>query len=177
MNIAVYLGSLYGNDPIYLEKIRELGTWIGQNGHTLVYGGSKVGLMGEVADAALVAGGYVIGVEPQFFIDAVVQHEGVQELISTETIPERRSKMIELSDAFIAFPGGTGTLEEISEIMSMEHLGHTSAPCIIYNLGGYYDSLRELLTHMVDQGFLPEASLSKIKFASNLDEITGILCS
>ena len=177
MKIAVYLGSLYGNDPIYREKVRQLGEWIGRNGHTLVYGGSKVGLMGEVADAALSAGGYVIGVEPQFFIDEVLQHEGVQELISTETIPERRTKMIELSDAFIAFPGGTGTLEEISEIMSMEHLGHTSAPCIIYNLGGYYDSLRDLLSNMVDKGFLPAESMAKIKFASDLDEISDIICS
>ena len=175
MNIAVYLGSSYGNDPIYREKVRELGEWIAKGGHKLVYGGSKVGLMGEVADAALSAGGYVIGVEPQFFIDSVLQHEGVQELISTETIPERRTKMIELSDAFIAFPGGTGTLEEISEIMSMVNLGHTEAPCIIYNLGGYYDPLRELLSSMVKCAFLPEETMSKISFASDLNEISDIL--
>ena len=175
MNIAVYLGSQDGKSSLYKEKVRELGQWIAEHGHTLVYGGSKVGLMGEIADAALSAGGYVIGVEPQFFIDAVVQHEGVQELISTESIPERRTKMIELSDAFIAFPGGTGTLEEISEIMSMEHLGHTDALCIIYNLNGYYNALRELLEHMVEEGFFTRESLEKIIFVEDLAGIEELL--
>ena len=111
MNIVVYLGARTGKNPLFREKARELGAWIAGQGHRLVYGGSAIGLMGELADAALSAGGEVTGVEPRFFVDAVLQHQGVQDLIVVETMQERKQKMISLGDAFIAFPGGTGTLE------------------------------------------------------------------
>ena len=111
MNITVYLGAFEGNDPALAEAVRELGTWIGRSGNALVYGGSKSGLMGVIADSVLEAGGEVTGVEPQFFIDEEVQHEGLTKLIITKDMAERKAKMIELGDAFIAFPGGTGTLE------------------------------------------------------------------
>ena len=117
MNITVYLGANAGNDPALAEAVRELGSWIGANGHRLVYGGSRSGLMGQLAQSALDAGGTVTGVEPQFFVQQELQHDGLTELIVTKDMTERKTKMIELGDAFIAFPGGTGTLEEISEIM------------------------------------------------------------
>ena len=113
MNITVYLGANEGNDPNLRSAVPQLGEWIGQSGNTLIYGGSKSGLMGAAADSVLNAGGEVIGVEPQFFIESEFQHDGLTELIVTKDMSERKNKMIELGDAFIAFPGGTGTLEEI----------------------------------------------------------------
>lgn len=108
MNITVYLGATEGNDPFLKEAVRELGAWIGTNGNTLVYGGSKSGLMGELAESVLQAGGKVIGVEPQFFIDAGFVYDEITELITTKDMSERKAKMIELGETFIAFPGGTG---------------------------------------------------------------------
>ena len=109
MNITVYLGANPGNDPALREAVRALGRWIGESGSALVYGGSKSGLMGELAQSVLDAGGDVTGVEPQFFIDECLQCDGLTELIVTRDMSERKAKMIELGDAFIAFPGGTGT--------------------------------------------------------------------
>ncbi len=175
MNITVYLGALHGNDPELAKSVRELGTWIGESGNSLVYGGSKSGLMGELADSVLQAGGQVTGVEPQFFIDRDLQHEGLTELIITKDMSERKARMIELGDAFIAFPGGTGTLEEIAEVMSKVSLKQLSAPCILYNLNGYYDSLKALLNHMIDKGLSSEERQQGIYFAESLEEIKSII--
>ena len=117
MNITVYLGANEGNDPSLRKAVRELGTWIGESGNRLVYGGSKSGLMGEIAESVLQAGGEVTGVEPQFFIDEGYEFDGLTELIVKPDFPQRKAEMIRRGDVFIAFPGGTGTLEEISEIM------------------------------------------------------------
>lgn len=175
MNITVYLGANEGNDPSIAEAARELGAWIGESDNDLVYGGSKVGLMGILAESALDAGAQVTGVEPQFFIDQAVQLDTITRLIVTDTMAERKAKMIELGDAFIAFPGGTGTLEEISEIMSKVSLKQLAAPCILYNLNGYYDHLKALLAHMTDMGLSTPERQEGIYFADNLDEIRTIL--
>ena len=175
MNITVYLGSNEGKDPALKTAVRELGAWIGSNSHRLIYGGSKCGLMGELAESVLLTGGEVTGVEPQFFIDAGFVYDEITELIATRDMPDRKAKMIELGEAFIAFPGGTGTLEEIAEVMSKVCLGHLAAPCIIYNLNGYYDNLKELLAHMVKMGLAFEDRLTGIYFAENLKEIRQIL--
>ena len=175
MNITVYLGANEGNDPFLNEKVRELGAWIGTNGNTLVYGGSKSGLMGELAESVLQAGGKVIGVEPQFFIVAGFVYDEITELITTKDMSERKAKMIELGDAFIAFPGGTGTLEEITEVMSKVSLKHLDAPCILYNLNGYYDSLKQLLEHMIEMDLSSEEKQEGIYFAEDLEEIQRIL--
>ena len=161
MNITVYLGSAMGSDPKYLREVIRLGTWIGRNGHKLIYGGSRVGLMGELAEAVLQAGGEVI----------CLQHDGINELIVTETMAERKAKMIELGDAFIAFPGGTGTLEEISEVMSQIRLGHNDKPCIVLNLDGYYEPLRAMLDTMVREDFLDHDSRRRFLFAGDVDWI------
>lgn len=175
MNITVYLGALEGNDPELKSAVRELGTWIGESGNALVYGGSKSGLMGVLAESVITSGGRATGVEPQFFIDAAAQYEGLTELIVTQDMSERKAKMIELGDAFIAFPGGTGTLEEIAEIMSKVSLRHLDAPCILYNLHGYYDGLRTLLQHMIDMGLSSPERQEGIYFADSLAEIRTIL--
>lgn len=175
MNITVYLGANEGNDPFLKETVRELGAWIGTNGNTLVYGGSKSGLMGELAESVLQAGGKVIGVEPQFFIDAGFVYDEITELITTKDMSERKAKMIELGDVFIAFPGGTGTLEEITEVMSKVSLKHLDAPCILYNLNGYYDSLKQFLEHMIEMDLSSEEKQEGIYFAEDLEEIQRIL--
>ncbi len=153
MNIAVYLGASSGNDPAFTEAVCQLGTWIAKNDHTLVYGGSKSGLMGKLAQSAYESGGKIVGVEPQCFIDQDKAYEHLDQLIITKDIPERKTKMIELSDAFIAFPGGTGTLEEISEVIAKVGLDDLEAPCILYNLNGYYEPLKELLNQMIQMEF------------------------
>ena len=173
MNITVYLGANEGNDPRLQKSVEELGAWIGSSGNALVYGGSKSGLMGAIA--VLQAGGEVTGIEPQFFIENELQHDGLTKLIVAKDMSERKAKMIELGDAFIAFPGGTGTLEEIAEVMSKVSLKHMNAPCILYNLNGYYDDLKALLAKMIDKGLSSKERQEGICFAENLDEIKRIL--
>ena len=177
MNITVYLGANEGNDPYLRKSVEELGTWIGNSGNALIYGGSKSGLMGAIADSVLKAGGEVTGVEPQFFIESELQHDGLTRLIVTKDMTERKNKMIELGDAFIAFPGGTGTLEEITEVMSKVSLKHLNAPCILYNLNGYYDDLKALLNHMIEKELSSKARQEGIYFANNLEDIKNILRS
>ena len=175
MNITVYLGANEGKDPSLKTAVRELGTWIGESGSRLIYGGSKSGLMGELAESVLQAGGEVIGVEPQFFIDMEYQYDEITELIVTKDMTERKMKMIELGDVFIAFPGGTGTLEEIAEVMSKVSLKHLTAPCIHYNLNDYYDGLQTLLRHMTEMGLSSPERQEGIYFAKDLSEIREII--
>ena len=175
MNITVYLGANPGNDPALKSAVRELGRWIGESGHALVYGGSKSGLMGELAQSVLRSGGEVTGVEPQFFVDAGFVYDAITRLIVTEDMARRKAKMIELGDAFIAFPGGTGTLEEIAEVMSKVSLKHLDAPCILYNLNGYYDALKAQLSRMVAACLSSPERLAGIHFADTLDQIRALL--
>ena len=175
MNITVYLGANEGNDPCLRKAVDELGTWIVNSGNALVYGGSKGGLMGALADSVLKAGGDVTGVEPNFFIENEFQHDGLTKLIVTKDMSERKNKMIELGEAFIAFPGGTGTLEEIAEVMSKVSLKHLDAPCILYNLNGYYDDLKALLNHMIEKGLSSKERQEGIYFVEDLDDIKRIL--
>lgn len=175
MNITVYLGANEGNDPRLAQAVRELGRWIGESGNALIYGGSACGLMGELAKSVLDAGGKATGVEPQFFVDQGLLYDDLTELFITKDMTERKAKMIELGDAFIAFPGGTGTLEEIAEIMSKVSLKQLDAPCILYNLNGYYDSLKALLDHMIAMGLSSPERQQGISFAGNLAEIKTIL--
>ena len=177
MNITVYLGANEGNDPALRKAVMELGAWIGASGNALVYGGSKSGLMGAIADSVLEAGGEVTGVEPQFFVREDRQHNGLTRLIVTEDMTQRKTKMIELGDAFIAFPGGTGTLEEIAEVMSKVSMKQLNAPCILYNLNGYYDGLKALLARMIEKGLSSETRQEGIFFAESLEEIKEILKS
>lgn len=177
MNITVYLSANEGNDSALKQAVWELGTWIGESGNDLIYGGSKVGLMGVIAESVLRAGGKVTGVEPQFFMEKELQYDAVTHLIVTETMAERKTKMIELGDVFVAMPGGTGTLEEISEVMSLLALDRLEAPCILYNLHGYYDSLQQLLERMIAADLSSEYRQRKIYFVKNLEELQKVLDS
>ena len=175
MRMTVYLGANEGSDPALKQAVRELGRWIGESGNALVYGGSRSGLMGLLAESVLTAGGEVTGVEPQFFMEQELQYDGLTELIVTRDMAERKTKMIELGDAFIAFPGGTGTLEEIAEVMSRVSLKQLNAPCILYDLDGYYDSLKALLHEMIRKGLSSPERQKGIFFAKDLEEIRALL--
>ncbi len=175
MNITVYLGANEGNDPALRQAVRELGGWIGASGNALVYGGSRSGLMGLLAESVLAAGGEATGVEPEFFVRQELQYEGLTRLIVTGDMAERKAKMIELGDAFIAFPGGTGTLEEIAEVMSCVSLGLLDAPCILYDLDGYYSGLKELLAHMIRKGLSTPDRQRSIFFAQDLGQIRALM--
>lgn len=171
MNITVYLGASIPNDSRLIREVRKLGTWIASNHHTLIYGGSKAGLMGDLAESALQANGKVIGVEPQFFIDQGFEYNDVTQLIVTNDMSERKAKMIELADAFIAFPGGIGTLEELSEVMSKIMLHHLDAPLFILNLFGYYDDLYHMIEKMIDTGLCDRNRIQKVYFVNCLEEV------
>ncbi len=175
MNITVYLGSFEAKDGSLRDAVRALGAWIGENGHTLVYGGSKIGLMGILAQSVISSGGKAIGVEPGFFVERVLQYEDLTELIVTEDMSERKARMIELGEAFVALPGGTGTLEEISEIMSAVSLGLVDAPCILYNHKGYYDSLKAQLARMVEEGLSSEERQAGIYFADSIPQVIDVI--
>lgn len=175
MNITVYCGSNPGADPRFQEAAEQLGKWIARSGHGLVYGGSSVGLMGAVSRAALEAGGRVEGVEPNFFIEAGVAQHDLTCLHVVETMGHRKELMIELGDAFVALPGGVGTLEEISEIMSQIRLRMGPARCHLLNLGGFYDPLAQLLRSMETQGFLDQYELDRICFPATVDELEELL--
>ena len=170
MNITVYLGSVSGNDPKYDRAAAELGAWIADNGHTLVYGGAKKGMMGALSSAALAHGGKVIGVIPAVASIRARIKEDLTELVETDSMAERRTEMIRLGDAFIAMPGGPVTLEEITEVISCFRLGLVDAPCILYDLDGYYDYLKAHFEKMRREGFL-EQDLDRVCFLQTAEEV------
>lgn len=175
MNIAVYCGSSSGNDPSFIESAKELGKWIGENGHTLVYGGASKGLMGAVAGAVIEAGGKVIGVIPDVAIIQARKHTGLTELIETGSMAERKSKMIELADAFIALPGGIGTLDEITEVMSLCSLSIIKAPIVLFNTNDYYRPLKAVLDNVINAEFGRPEYFSNVLLSDDLKEIAGHL--
>ncbi|WP_411349829.1 TIGR00730 family Rossman fold protein [Paenibacillus sp. WLX2291] len=153
-NIAVFCGSSNGALELYREQAFALGQELAKRGLTLVYGGANVGLMGAVADGTLAAGGHVIGVLPHFLQDREIAHTGLSELIVVESMHERKAKMAELADGFIALPGGPGTLEEYFEIFTWAQLGLHSKPCGLLNIHGYFDPLLSMFDTMMDQQFM-----------------------
>lgn len=178
MNITVYCGANPGRDPEFIKRAAELGTWMGQNGHRLVYGAGKDGMMGAVSNAVLEAGGEVIGVTPDFFIIAEETHCELTELRITADLPERRQMMIAEGDAFIALPGGTGTLDEITEVMSLRRLGKLGdkrRPVMLYNINGYYDRLFEFLDRMTDEEFHRPSDRENILEVCSIEDIEKVL--
>ncbi len=171
MNITVYCGASDGNKEVYKAETLKFGQWIAKRGDTLVYGGGNVGLMGTIADSVLNNGGKVIGVMPKFLMEREIAHNNLTEIIIVDSMSERKLKMIELGDCYIALPGGPGTLEEISEVISWARLGKNSNPCIFLNIGGYYNSLKNYFDDMVANGFLSESDRSKVLFADSFEEI------
>lgn len=153
-SITVFCGASTGNDPIYVSVARVVGATLAAAGVRVIYGGACIGVMGAVADAALEAGGHVVGVIPYFLRSREVAHYGLSDLIITETMHERKMKMQELCDGFIALPGGFGTLEELFEVLTWAQLGLHTKPIGLLNTDGYYDSLIAMADNMVTRGFL-----------------------
>ena len=154
MRICVYAGSNPGANPAYAEAAADLARVLSGRGIGVVYGGARVGLMGILADTALEAGGEVIGVMPQDLIDREIGHTGLTELHVVASMHERKALMAELSDGFVALPGGAGTLEELIEVYTWSQLGLHAKPMGVLNVHGYYDGLAALLDHAVQEGFL-----------------------
>ena len=151
---CVFCGSSPGGDPVYREAAAELGGELAARGIRLVYGGAQVGLMGAVADAVLAAGGEAVGVIPHALAAKEIVHEGLTELHFVESLHERKAMMSEMSEGFVALPGGMGTFEELLETLTWAQLGIHSRPCGVLNVGGYYGPLLDLLDRAVDARFL-----------------------
>lgn len=153
-SICVFCGSSVGTRPVYLQQAQELGSILAARGLSLVYGGAGVGLMSALADAVLAAGGHAIGVIPRNLWEREVAHPGLSELRVVDSMHERKAVMADLSDGFIAMPGGIGTMEEFFEVWTWGQLGLHRKPYGLLNVGGYYDPLIAFLDHMVAEGFL-----------------------
>lgn len=156
MRIAIYCGANGGNDPLYRTAAAALAAFLATEDIGLVYGGGNVGLMGTIANAALEAGGEVIGVIPQSLMDKELGHGGVTELHVVRSMHERKQRMVDLSDGFIALPGGFGTLDELFETLTWLQLSFHAKPVGMLNVNGFFDGLLEFLNHMTAQGFLKQ---------------------
>ncbi|MBB4152685.1 hypothetical protein GGQ80_000561 [Sphingomonas jinjuensis] len=152
--LAIYCGSATPADPVYIESARDVGRTLAEREIGVVYGGGRLGLMGAVADAALAAGGEVIGVIPQALVDAEVAHRGLTELHVVEGMHQRKAAFTDLADGFVTIPGGTGTMDELWEALSWAQLGYHADPVGLLNVAGYYDTLIAFWEKMGDVGFL-----------------------
>ncbi|CCO22610.1 TIGR00730 family Rossman fold protein [Maridesulfovibrio hydrothermalis] len=170
-SICVFLGANPGNDPKYAQAARNMGTTLAKRNITTVYGGSKTGLMGILAESALEAGGKVIGVIPESLYKIEIAHNDLTELHVSDSMHERKALMAEISDGFIAMPGGIGTMDEIFEIFTWAQLGFHSKPCGLLNVDGYYDKLLSFLDSVVEQGFLKAMHKDKLVTATTPDLI------
>jgi uncharacterized protein (TIGR00730 family) len=168
--VCVYCGSSTGQNSAYSTKARELGFELAKHNIGLVYGGGSIGLMNKIADATLSRGGQVHGVIPQHLYDLEVAHEQLTALHITDTMHERKAMMAELSDAFIALPGGFGTFEELMEAITWLQLGIHDKSVILFNIDGYYDKLIEFIEHAVNQGFITNGSQNSLKVANTVQE-------
>ena len=170
-SLCVYCGSRAGSHPEFAALAREVGTWIGQRGGQLVYGGGHNGLMGIMADAALAAGARVIGVIPKALVEKEWAHTGCTELHVVDTMHDRKRIMAEKADAFLALPGGIGTLEEFFEVWTWRQLGYHNKPVGLLNLSGFYDSLLVFLNSAAASGLMNEWQMGLIRSGSNSHQL------
>ena len=169
--ICIYCGARPGTDPIYAEAALALGTALAQSGHTLVYGGGEVGMMGALANAALAAGGYVVGVIPRAMVEREWAHSGLSELIVVDTMHERKAAMAKRAQCYVALPGGLGTLEELSESLSWAQLGFHAQPLFLLNIRGYFNPLLSFINHSIDQGFASESDRSLLHTVADVNAL------
>lgn len=166
LSICVYCGSRPGNTAAYADAARQVGSFIGEQGWQLVYGGGRAGLMGIVADAALATGATVVGVIPESLMGRELGHPGLTELHVVETMHQRKMLMADRSDAFLALPGGIGTFEELFEVWSWRQLGYHDKPLALLNVAGYYDALLDFLASSRAQGFMSDAQIDLLQVSS-----------
>lgn len=171
--IAVYCGSSPGCDPAFAAAARELGRTLAERKIGLVYGGGKVGMMGVLADAALDAGGEVIGVIPHALVEAELAHPQASEMVTVATMHERKARFTELSDGFICLPGGIGTLDEMFEAWTWNALGYHDKPLCLLNAAGYWDRLTGFLDHATESGFMSTNRRAQLLLADTADEAIG----
>ena len=174
-SVCVYCGSRPGQDAAFAQAANTVGRLIGQSGGQLVYGGGRAGLMGIVADAALAAGATVVGVIPQALMERELGHRGLTELHVVQTMHERKQMMAERSDAFLALPGGIGTLEELFEVWTWQQLGYHDKPVGLLNVAGYYDRLLGFLDETGRQGFVPTAQRELLQVDADPAALLGRL--
>ncbi len=170
-SVSVFCGSTFGNSPAFVEAAKSIGRNLAEREITLIYGGANVGLMGAVADAALASGGKVIGVLPQVLKDKEVAHPNLTELILCESMHERKAKMFELSEGFVALPGGFGTLEEVCEILTWRQIGLHKFPVGFLNIEGYYNHLDDLFSGMEAAKLLKPENRSAALFHDNVSDL------
>lgn len=173
--ICVYCASSSKVNSVYVETAKGLGKLLAENQKELIYGAGSVGLMGVLADAVLDYGGKVTGVIPQFMVDVEWHHKAISKTILTETMHERKDKMAQLADAFVALPGGVGTLEELLEIITWKQLGIHAKPIVIINTNGYYDKLLEMFEHAADELFIRQEHLSMWQVISSPNQLFDAL--
>nr|WP_089218003.1 TIGR00730 family Rossman fold protein [Sphingomonas laterariae] len=169
--LAVYCGSSLGNEPIFADVARQVGRTLAARGIGVVYGGGRLGLMGLVADAALDAGGEVIGVIPEALRDAEVAHKGCTALHIVANMHQRKAMMTDLADGFVTIPGGIGTMDELFEALSWAQLGYHAKPCGLLNAAGFYDHLTAFLDGAVAAGFLLPAHRANLVEAGTIEEL------
>ncbi|MGB0884894.1 MAG: TIGR00730 family Rossman fold protein [Chitinophagales bacterium] len=170
-SITVFCGSSIGTEQDFELKAKLLGQTLAKENINLIYGGAKIGLMGAVADAALLEKGKVIGVLPKFLASKEIAHQGISELILVESMHERKTKMNDLCDGFIALPGGFGTLEELFEVLTWSQLGLHKKPIGILNINGFYDDLINLLSQMVEKEFLKDINKQMLLVSNDIDDL------
>jgi uncharacterized protein (TIGR00730 family) len=173
--VCVYCGSANGANPVYAEAARAFGRALVDANLALVYGGGKVGLMGMIADSVMAAGGRAIGVIPELLVDKEIGHHGLTELHVVSDMHERKKMMADLSDAFVALPGGAGTLEELFEVYTWAQLGYHRKPVGVFNIARFYDPLIAMLEHTVREGFMQLAYFETLQIDSDPAGLIGKL--
>ncbi|ALC82387.1 MULTISPECIES: LOG family protein [Bacillus] len=175
--ICVFAGSNPGVNEEYRTKAKDLGKYMAENGYRLVYGGSKIGLMGEIANTILENGGEVIGVMPKGLFSGEVVHRELTELIEVNGMHERKAKMSELSDGYIAMPGGFGTYEELFEVLCWAQIGIHKKPIGLYNINGYFEPMMQMVKYSIQEGFSNESHLKLIHSSSYPEELVQLMKS
>lgn len=170
-SIAIFCGSSIGNDPLYHQIAEETGRYLAEQNIRLVYGGGKVGIMGALANAVLLHGGKVTGVIPTVLLEREIAHDSLTDLIVVDTMHERKETMMELADAFVALPGGPGTLEELFEVFTWNQIGLLQKPCGLLNVNGYFDLIEQLFTHMIEKKFMSADALQILSKEASISEL------
>ncbi len=173
--VCIFCGSYPGTQPMYLTAAHAMGMGLAQRGLGLVYGGGRIGLMGAVADGAMAGGGKTTGIIPQSLVDRELAHVGLSELHVVASMHQRKALMAELADAFIAMPGGFGTLDELFEIITWAQLGFHHKPIALLNVGGYFDPLLTFIKHMATEGFIKPNDQKALLVKNEVDTLLDTL--
>lgn len=173
-SVCIYCGSSLGNRPEYAEQAANLARMLVRNGISIVYGGARVGIMGVIADTALAEGGKVLGVIPRSLVEKEVAHQGLSKLHVVESMHERKALMAELSDGFIALPGGMGTLDELFEVLTWAQLGFHSKPCGVLNVSSYYDQLLSFISMASSEGYIRPQHRDMLIVSDNPEELIAL---